>query len=1366
MDKSPPLLVPRRAVELSSEAPGIPQFLANWRGAGAYVLLAEPGAGKTKAFEVEARETAGEYTSARDFITLQSRKFKSDVPVFIDGLDEIRAGSGSHRAPLDDIRRRLDELGRPAFRLSCREADWRSAVDRESLKAVAPKGELTVLHLEELEDADILAILRSLEVKNSEEFLAESVRHGVRPLFGNPLLLDLIVKAVGKRDNRWPANRSAIYEMACKQLAIEYNEEHRAERRLIQPSVDRVLEDAGLISALYLLAGIPGSSDESGSDGDFARLVDTLPSVLGVADPRAALDSKVFVADGDQRVPRHRTIAEFLAAGVIAARIKGGLPVERVLALMSGADGGIVDPLRGLHAWLATRCEPERPALIDRDPLGVVLYGDLKTFSTENKKQVLHALHREAQRFAWFRQGHWEAHPFGALGTVDMADTFHDLLTRPDRSMAHQSLLGCVLDAIEHGEPMPNLAPDLMAIIRDPSFGADTRLAALDAWMKQPVPDLAVARAMLDNIETSAISDPDDQLAGRLLDKLYPEIVTPKEIVRYFRAPKTESFYGLYQDFWDGRLVARTPREDLRDLMDAWTSFPKHFDGDRSGFIQNRLAGKLLAAALEVHGDDVPIETLHRWLGIEVDEHGFSRLPEDDVQDARDWLSARPSKLKALMAYGWTQIRTDRAGGPRFWESEERTLKATRPSDWYAWLLDQAGATNDEELARYCFYDAAHVAIYPRPNFALSMEAVEEWVRVNREKWPQAGQWLEDAWSVPLDHWQREDEIRKRKHRAERAAARRERGRDILPHLASIAAGTAPAGMMQQIALVYDKRYSDIHGDTPAERIQDLIDGTLEEAMSAIGGLEATLARVDLPDVDDILKTDLAGRSHYIRPACLLGASLAFERDAKSILNWSDGLVRKLAAFWLTEGVGEQPEWFSLVGATRPTIVAPVLERFAAQRIRKRSETNVAGLWPLAREDRLADLARLVVPPILRAFPVRANEKQLRILNGELLPAAIRHLSSKELMTLVAERTALKSLDTGQRIAYLVAGLGIDGEGYSGKLLKFVGTSESRAAHVGRALEWQGDRAKNTVPFPAQVAGRLIELIAPRTSPERPTGTTRTIRGVGDADHRRDWAYHLINQLASSALAEAAAEIARLAGLRNLTRWKPAFESAAFDQSRAMRDATFRQASVEDVAKVLANKAPANPRDLAALILDHLRNVEARLRGDDTNGLRLFRRDDRSTPKTENECRDILLHRMRDRLLVLGINLQKESQAAGDTRADLRAESTQPDRHFTVPIEIKKDDHRELWSAWRTQLRRYTLDPASDGVGIYLVLWFGLKARATPEGERPSTPKRLLELLSAMVPAEDRFRVHVAVVDLSLPPKSSPRQRSSAAAPV
>ena len=1347
MAKTPSVIVPRRAVELSSGNGGQPQFLSDWRSAGAYVLLAEPGAGKTEAFKAEAKETGATFKTARDFITLRSQTFDTTRPIFIDGLDEIRAGSGSHRGPLDDIRARLDELGRPAFRLSCREADWRSAVDLEPLKAVAPEGKITELHLQELGEADILAILRALSVNRPDEFLAESERHGVRPLLANPLLLNLIVDAVGTHGSHWPDNRSAIYSLACARLAVEYNEEHRAERRGDQ-SIDRLLKDAALISALWLLAGIQGVSDEAGTDGAQAVLVNALPDSLGVGDARAALTSKLFVLDGVLRLPRHRTIAEFLAAGAIADRIANGLPVGRVLALMSGADGGIVDPLRGLHAWLATRCIPERPVFIERDPLGVVLYGDLKSFTTAEKKQVLNALHREAQRFAWFRKGHWEDHPFGALGTADMVDAFRDLLTAPDRSIAHQSLLGCVLDAIKHGEPMPSLGQDLRVLMRDPTFRPETRVEALEALLAQPSPDLADARSMLDEIESGSIPDPDDQLAGHLLEKLYPEIVTPKEIFRYFRAPKAESFFGQYQDFWRRQFIALTPREALIDVMDSWSGAIWEGAEDRYGLTRNHISGELLNAALAAIGDDVSIETLYSWLGVGIGKHGVSRLTEDDVKGARAWLSTRPSKLKALVAYGWTRIPIEGSSGRRyFWQSEQRTQGATRPSDWYEWLLDQAAATNDEALARYCFNAAAHAAINPRPDFEVTKEMVEDWVRLNRSKWPKAGEWLEEIWSPPLDvdNWQREESIRKRKYDAKREIDRQERCRNILPHLASIFTGAAPAGLMNQIALAFDKRYYDIHGDTPAERVQDFLGGTVEEAASAVKGLEATLLRSDLPAVKDIFKTDLAGRSHFIRPACLLGASLAFQRDPEATQNWPDSLVCKLAAFWLTEGLGESPGWFSAVAAQRPAVVAPVLEQYAVQSIRRRSVTNVTGLWQLAREESMADLARLVVPGLMRAFPTRANETQLRILSGELLPAATKHLSSGELSTILAERKALKSVDVPQRIAYLIAGLGFDGENCSHQLLALVGASESRAAHLGRALEWQGLRKKNAAPLPARVCGRLIELIAPYASPDRPTGAF----WVGDADHRRDWVYHFINQLASAASPDASEEIARLSASRSLVRWKLTLEGAAFDQTRAMRDATFRQASVQEVADVLANKAPANSRDLAALFMDHLRDLELRLRGDDTNGLKLFRRDDGRTPKTENACRDILLNRMRSPLLALAVHLEKEAQATQDSRADMRAESVRPESRLTVPIEIKKDDHRELWSAWRTQLRSYALDPASEGVGIYLVLWFGIKPRATPEGLRPSTPQQLIDLLSAMIPAEDRCRLHVAVLDLS-----------------
>ena len=101
-----------------------------FRGCDAYVLLGAPGVGKTTEFRHEVAHSGGHYVTARDFLTFDERPEWRGTTLYIDGLDEMRAGSPDGRTPLDGIRRRLDALGRPRFRLSCRDADWFEDNDR------------------------------------------------------------------------------------------------------------------------------------------------------------------------------------------------------------------------------------------------------------------------------------------------------------------------------------------------------------------------------------------------------------------------------------------------------------------------------------------------------------------------------------------------------------------------------------------------------------------------------------------------------------------------------------------------------------------------------------------------------------------------------------------------------------------------------------------------------------------------------------------------------------------------------------------------------------------------------------------------------------------------------------------------------------------------------------------------------------------------------------------------------------------------------------------------------------------------------------------------------------------------------------
>ena len=161
--------------------------LSSYAKAGAYVLIAEPGAGKTTAFKAEAESQEGTYVTVRNFRTFDDRPEWRGTTLFLDGLDESRAGAEDGRTPLDDIRKKLSNLGCPPFRLSCRWADWMAATDKEALKDVSPDGTITVIRLDPLSNQNIKEILtKNHGVEDADGFVEAARKRGVHGLLTNP----------------------------------------------------------------------------------------------------------------------------------------------------------------------------------------------------------------------------------------------------------------------------------------------------------------------------------------------------------------------------------------------------------------------------------------------------------------------------------------------------------------------------------------------------------------------------------------------------------------------------------------------------------------------------------------------------------------------------------------------------------------------------------------------------------------------------------------------------------------------------------------------------------------------------------------------------------------------------------------------------------------------------------------------------------------------------------------------------------------------------------------------------------------------------------------------------------------------------
>ena len=210
--------------------------------------------------------------------------------------------------------------------------------------------------------------------------------------------------------------------------------------------------------------------------------------------------------------------------------------------------------------------------------------------------------------------------------------------------------------------------------------------------------------------------------------------------------------------------------------------------------------------------------------------------------------------------------------------------------------------------------------------------------------------------------------------------------------------------------------------------------------------------------------------------------------------------------------------------------------------------------------------------------------------------------------------------------------------------------------------------------------------------------------------------------------------------------------SQAQDAQRVIwRDASYRHPTIEQVCQTLNGGTPANPGDLAALVMDRLLELADQIRRGNTDDWRQYWNEPHKkppTPKHEDRCRDALLSDLRQRL-PQGVDAQPEGQYANDKRADIRVLYG----NFQVPVEIKKNMHRDLWSALRNQLiAQYSIDPDTDGYGIYLVFWFGKdRTQPPPSGTRPTNPEELKKQLEATLSPDEVRKISVCVIDVSRP---------------
>ncbi len=1360
--------------------------LSDFKSECGYVLLGEPGIGKSTEFRAEARRVgSGDPVYAREFLFQDPERHPEwrQEPLFIDGLDEVRVGGGDPRFAIDQIAHHLRALGSPSFRLSCRSVNWLDSGDQRVLQSLVGSKEIPILQLNGLNSDNIFKIVSTHQI-NPDEFIREAHEHNMAFFLRNPQLLNFLLRSV--EGDGWPRTPTKMFENVCRELVREHNSEHRDARSPeALPSRKDVLHAGGQLSALMLITNKVGWAVDASESNEVlsSRDLDTDESRL----LREALTSRLFKGSLSCRIPIHRLVAEFLGARYLNKKIENGASIRRVLALLMGEDGIPFPDLRGLTAWLAALNPRARGTLIHADPIAVAFHGDASNFSLQERRMLFANLeHSTELAHVWSTES-----SLGALAGTERLSFIWELSKSTERSESRQTLVYHLLRGIPQthleikvdGASMTGSPPKidynhLIKLVYDPSWADDIRcetLRVFDQILADHPRRGAIFRDLLMDVKEGHLLDVRNDLRGTLLHHMYPGELQPMEVWDYLIKGSVPFRYNAYLKFWD-QLIDRSSAGQIRELLDSLTNQAQEVISKLASHRKGGTVLKLLAKGLGLFGDELSLPKLYSWFNlVECEVESLQLIPihytqeQDDGTDEeatttiRHWLRKRERVQRALIEHDLikreAKINQDSRIGLKF-------IGKDADVEFRFWCIRRALDLWDSHPCaseRLAWWSVQDQEGWGQP---LSDDKVEEIISCK----PVLSEWnqrrLKDREQLQLENAEREERFQKSTE--EFRNRHQERIKHIRQQLDKLEEGNCPPALLHYLAQVYFNGFTTKDQD-PKSHLVSYLDGNQELAQAALAGFRSLLDRDDLPSLNKIAELHEDRRTSYY----MLPFLAAMEEEKEDILNsMSEDQKRRALGFYLVADLPRHyvdpaihnlinfshlPKWYENALAKYPEFVADALVLIHNACVRAKISPD-QHLFKLAFERKYAPVARHAVKHMFTVFPTRCAGGQLESLRVVLWSAiCTRSMSAIELKQIVSKRLNRKNMDLGQRAQWLCAGLIVARDQCLPMLKDFLSVGrESRLYDVVRFLvldRRRGSILEDVTEWSSQDLGQLIQIFGSRL--QRPTFSEEPSFISDQEFSRREYKFLLdrwIHVLAERTDDDTLDALESLITEPKMANWRPEIARAQQDQRRRRQAAQRCDITIEQVQKSLQGGPPASAADLASLTADALEELAVRIRDHSTNDWKQYwdsSQGNPGTPKHENECRDLLLSDLGLRLEKCNFDTIPEPRYSSENRADIRISYGS---NFAVPIEIKKNQSTTIWRGISEQLvPKYTRDPKANGYGIYVVLWFGANymQRVSPLGGLPQDPQELKELLKKNIDPAVRNLIHVIVIDVS-----------------
>ena len=1112
----------------------------------------------------------------------------------------------------------------------------------------------------------------------------------------------------------WPETRLALLEMACDLMTRERNDEHR----IAASQPPDLLDATGRLCAVLLITGATGFTPDLGHTSDGYLKLGDCQYERGQLLSRA-LATNVFTEAFAGRVPVHRRIAEFVGAKHLARLIDHGLPARRVIALLTGEDGVPASSLRGVSAWLAALCGRVRSELIDRDPIGVATYGDIQGFSGGEKRRLLHSLSRDAGQL---RSTDWTASTAGALATSDMEPVFRSALE--SRTDVPPVLLAFVLTALKYGTPIPGIADCLFQIACEGNPWPRVSKVALEAFIHNRNDGEAVIcklRRLLTDIAANRVQDSEGQLTAVALRRLYPESISPSSIWDHLSESIRRNTL-IYSHFWRSLLVERSTDTCIAELLDDLVANGLHLKDLLTIHLLADLPSELLARGIEVWGDKIDIRRLVDWL-LAGQVPGYHKPSHEAARRIGTWLQQRPDTQRSVV-----EESVNGCHGPLVAPGVDELLHGSSlPPGFGMWCLECAEQATERRVAGFFLREAR--------DRGVSLDVLWEHTRNNALLHDVMSELL--VCDLPAGYF---DGLRERRTYLEESENRR--GKFVARVRSSVDAlrdNRCDVRLLHELAEAYYGILSDIEGEDPIARLNDLLNEDTALIDAVLAGFRGAPFREDVPEPHRVISLLKSGQEYLVALPYLAGIN-----ELGNLQRLTEHQLRQALAFHYCTSVEDPHDRERRLLTVDAEIGAEMLAKCVGAKMRNGMYDYVAA--HLVTDD-YRPVARRATLPLLRAMPLRSALPVALATLDDLFCAAFQFAEKAELLTLIAEKLSRASMSAAQRVHWLAAEAVGGAETCPGRLREFVQGRENRAAQL---VEFLFDAGSLIDDLPARTLGCFIMLVAPLT---RVVG--RTITPLTGTEYKATRsAEQMIQTIADRPGREADDQLERLAIEPVMAEWRGTV-TATLDRRRTIRrDAAYCHSTAGQVCRTLRGGPPANVGDLAALAVDTLQELDLRIRTGNTDDWRQYWNEPHGqepTPKNEDHCRDALLSDLRH-YLPGGVDAEPEGQYANDKRSDIRLAYD----GFAIPVEIKKSRHRDLWSAVRNQLiAQYTTDPATGGHGIYLAFWFG-KVQPPPSGPPPADADDLRIRLEETLSDSDRRKISVVVIDVSRPTRTGP----------